>query len=171
MLPTQTHIYEATVRRVVDGDTLDLNVNLGFGVSIHLRVRLYGIDTYEIHGVKKHSDEWEKGMAAKQFVEEYLGLEIPSEHNHPYFVLNPNPIIIRSYNGKAIKKGKYGRWLVEIYVPNKAGSIGARTLNEALVNAGHTKQVSKYEYLYSQQHKAIETGTTKENTKKDNEEK
>lgn len=40
--------YEATVRRWVDGDTVDVDIDLGFGlVYSNQRLRLYGIDAYE----------------------------------------------------------------------------------------------------------------------------
>ena len=42
------HEYNCTIRRVVDGDTVDVDIDLGFGIWVHNeRVRLYGIDTPE----------------------------------------------------------------------------------------------------------------------------
>ena len=41
------YIYKATVMRIIDGDTVDLDIDLGFHVSIKQRVRLAGIDTPE----------------------------------------------------------------------------------------------------------------------------
>ena len=53
--------YKATVNRVVDGDTLDLNVDLGFRVQIGVRVRVNGVDCAELNEADGHM--------AKQFVE------------------------------------------------------------------------------------------------------
>ena len=60
--------YNATVIKVVDGDTFDLDIDLGLGVHRHERVRLNGVNTPETYGVKKESQEYADGMAAKRFV-------------------------------------------------------------------------------------------------------
>ena len=39
--------YQATVTNVVDGDTIEVAIDLGFHVTIHERVRIYGVDTPE----------------------------------------------------------------------------------------------------------------------------
>jgi len=56
--------YLADVTRVVDGDTFDCFVHLGFDTIQKFRVRLYGVDTPEIN--KK--DEREKGLEVKEIV-------------------------------------------------------------------------------------------------------
>ena len=63
--------YNCIIKRVIDGDTIDVDVDLGFGVWLHNeRVRLYGIDTPE----SRTSDPVEKyyGLLATEFVEERL---------------------------------------------------------------------------------------------------
>ena len=63
--------YRCNVTRVVDGDTVDIDVDLGFGVWLHKeRVRLYGVDTPE----SRTSDKEEKvyGNNAKNFVKKFL---------------------------------------------------------------------------------------------------
>jgi len=115
--------YNAKVSRVVDGDTLDLRIDCGFTVSVDVRVRLYGIDTPEVYGVKKNSEEYKKGMEAHEFVEQWL-LQTGT-------ILNA-PVTITSFDGKRLGQGKYGRWLAEVY--RKGDSL---SLNEALVKAGH----------------------------------
>lgn len=87
------YVYRAEVVRVVDGDTIDLRVDLGFRVSREVRVRVYGVDTPEIYSVKKDSDEYNAGMAAKAYVEQWCQK-------------NGNVVYLRSK-----KTGKYGRWL------------------------------------------------------------
>ena len=59
--------YKCKVVKVVDGDTVDLDIDLGFGVWLRKqRIRLYGIDTPE----SRTSDDVEKvyGLAAKDFL-------------------------------------------------------------------------------------------------------
>jgi len=68
------HEYKCKVRRVVDGDTVDVDIDLGFGVwYLDQRVRLYGIDTPE----SRTRDKVEKiyGKAAGRFLKTMLGKE------------------------------------------------------------------------------------------------
>ena len=60
--------YRAELKRVVDGDTYDFTVDLGFRVSKDIRIRMLGVDTAETYGVKKESDEYKRGMEHKQWV-------------------------------------------------------------------------------------------------------
>lgn len=60
--------YACKLHRVVDGDTLDINLDLGFHVWKRERIRLYGIDTPEIFG----PNATEEGKAAKAFVEQWF---------------------------------------------------------------------------------------------------
>ena len=63
--------YRCKVRRVVDGDTVDIDIDLGFGVWLHKeRVRIYGIDTPE----SRTRDKVEKrfGLLAKEFVKGFV---------------------------------------------------------------------------------------------------
>ena len=63
--------YKAVVTRVVDGDTFDAEVDLGFNLSMKARFRLNGIDTPEIFK-PRNENEKEHGMEAKQFVESLM---------------------------------------------------------------------------------------------------
>jgi len=89
--------YKAKVNRVVDGDTVDLDVDLGFHVIIRLRGRLTGVDTPE----RGHKD-WSR---ATQMFGNLLSDEADE---HGYILI------------KTKKTGKYGRWLVEIDNVNTA---------------------------------------------------
>ena len=63
--------YQCKIVRVVDGDTTDVDIDLGFGVWMKKqRIRFYGVDTPE----SRTSDKEEKvyGLRAKHFVESYL---------------------------------------------------------------------------------------------------
>ena len=86
--------YQAELARVVDGDTLDCIIDIGFSVFVKKRVRLYGIDTWESR--TRDLEEKKKGLAAKARLKELL------KENGNYFTLI-------SY-----ELGKYGRVLGEI---------------------------------------------------------
>ena len=63
--------YRCEIRRVVDGDTVDVDIDLGFGVWLrNERVRIKGIDAPETR--TRDMFEKEKGLAAKEFVEALL---------------------------------------------------------------------------------------------------
>lgn len=111
--------YRAEVERVVDGDTLDLRIDLGFGVILtgdEARVRLRYVDTAEIFGVSKDSEEYDAGQRHKAFVEHWV--EAGGEEEWPFLV----------QTWKDDERGKYGRWLAVIERRHD-GAI----LNEALV--------------------------------------
>ena len=86
--------YKAIVDRVVDGDTVDFIVDLGFSVKIKIRTRLAGVDTPE-RGQKDF-------LFAANKCRELLNKAAAS---FPY----EDKIII-----KTEKTGKYGRWIVHI---------------------------------------------------------
>lgn len=71
----------ARVADVVDGDTLDVVVDLGFNVRRTVRVRLVDVDTAEIHTVPEDSDEYARGQKHAQYVREWVaaadGIEWP----------------------------------------------------------------------------------------------
>jgi len=54
---------KAVITNVVDGDTFEADVNLGYGVTVNLRFRLFGVNTPEVFGTEK-----EKGIVSKEFV-------------------------------------------------------------------------------------------------------
>ena len=87
--------YTGVVTKVVDGDTIDINIDLGFGISNNVRVRFKGIDTPEIYRPSCDA-ELEHGREAKQFV---------------YDTIMGKKIIVMTYKDK---KGKYGRYLADI---------------------------------------------------------
>jgi micrococcal nuclease len=89
--------YRAKVKRVVDGDTVDFTVDLGFGVKIDIRTRLAGVDTPE----RGHED-WAK--ATNKCIELLQSVGNPSTAP-----VKGTEVIIRTH-----KTGKYGRWIAEI---------------------------------------------------------
>ena len=95
--------YRATIVKVVDGDTVDVDIDLGFGVWLKdERVRLVGVDTPE----SRTRDLVEKafGLAAKDFVKNLVEVEGAD------IVL-----VTASYDSK----GKFGRILGDIHVDGK----------------------------------------------------
>ena len=62
--------YACTVDRVVDGDTVDVVLDLGFDVRFFSRVRLYGIDTPESR--TRDKDEKARGLISKKFLQDSL---------------------------------------------------------------------------------------------------
>ena len=111
---TKRYTYKAKLVRVIDGDTIDAEIDLGFNVLIRQRIRLYGIDTPEAR--TRDLVEKEKGLAAKQRLTEILPKEFVVET-----VLN--------------KRGKYGRILGILHVEDTDGN--KTNVNDQLVNEGH----------------------------------
>ena len=63
--------YRCKVTRVVDGDTVDVDIDLGFGVWMHKeRIRLHGIDTPESR--TRDLEEKKYGLLAKQQIESFM---------------------------------------------------------------------------------------------------
>ena len=89
--------YKAELIRIVDGDTYDLDIDLGMGVHRHERIRLADVNTPETYGVKKDSDEYLAGLEAKVHVQESFAMA--------------DAIVVRT---KKDKKGKYGRYIADV---------------------------------------------------------
>lgn len=92
--------YKAFITNVVDGDTFDMDIDLGFNIHIHERVRLLDIDTPEKYGKEKE-----------------LGL-IVSEYARNKF--SQERVIIRSEKADvAANTDSFGRWLVRVTYDGK----------------------------------------------------
>jgi len=114
--------YRAKVIGITDGDTVTLDIDLGLSVHVHERCRLYGINAPETHGVKKDSEEYRRGMAATEFLRN---------------MIEGKEVLIRTYKDT---KGKYGRYLVEIweYIETDEDQILiGPSVNAEMVEAGH----------------------------------
>jgi len=65
--------YRCKIVKIVDGDTVDVDIDLGFGVWMHKeRIRLYGIDTPESR--TRDLDEKKYGLIAKSWIEKFMPL-------------------------------------------------------------------------------------------------
>jgi micrococcal nuclease len=104
--------YKAKLIRVVDGDTADVMIDLGFDTWIKSRLRFKDIDTWEKR--TKDLEEKKKGILASEYTEQML-----SKNNGEF--------ILQSYG-----KGKFGRVLAEIFINGEETS-----LNKLLIENGH----------------------------------
>ena len=104
--------YKCKLVRVIDGDTADVMIDLGFDTWIKSRLRFKGVDTWE----KRTRDKEEKikGIAASAFTQKYLEM-------------NEGNFVIQSFG-----RGKYGRVLAEIFIDGEE-----KSLNELLIENGH----------------------------------
>jgi len=105
--------YRATIRRVVDGDTVDVTLDLGFNILYNSRIRLLGIDTPESR--TRDLEEKARGLAAKDRVKELCPV-------------GSSVTLKTTKDGR----GKFGRILGEIFVSGIVQSI-----NQLLVEEGH----------------------------------
>ena len=111
------HIYSAKVVRVVDGDTADAMIDLGFDTWVKKRIRFYGVDTWESR--TRNLEEKKKGLAAKAYVKDLL----ENSDEGKFSIISHGT-------------GKYGRVLGELFVKGHEKSV-----NELLKENGHA-----YEY-------------------------
>jgi len=109
--------YVATLVRVVDGDTCDAMIDLGFNTWVKKRIRFYGVDTWECR--TRNKAEKKKGLLAKDFTKQLL-----QDSDNGRFAVRSHGV------------GKYGRVLGELFVKGHDKSV-----NELLKDHGHA-----YEY-------------------------
>ena len=114
--------YNAVVDRVVDGDTIDVTIDLGFKVWKKMRVRMEGINTPESR--TRDLEEKKRGLAAKDRLKEIL-------------LYNNNKCVL-----KVSGVGKYGRALATVLVDslsplNGEDGITLIDVNKQLIEEGH----------------------------------
>ena len=108
------YTYKCKLIKVIDGDTVDCIIDLGFSIQHKVRVRLAGIDTPETR--TRDLDEKKRGLEAKHRVEELI-----NKNNSKF-------IIKTEYD----RTGKYGRVIGTIFLSSESES-----LNDLLVTEGH----------------------------------
>ena len=108
--------YQCDLIKVLDGDTIDCYIDLGFDLKIKKRIRYMGIDTWESR--TRDLEEKKKGLAAKARNKE---------------LLEAGTFKIISHG-----TGKFGRVLGEVFVET---DNGLQSVNQILINEGHA-----YEY-------------------------
>jgi micrococcal nuclease len=103
--------YRAIVSKVYDGDTITVDIDLGFNAwQKNMKLRFYGINAPEVRG-----SERPQGLKARDWLrDKILGKQV----------------ILRTHRDR---KCKYGRWLAEVYLP---GENFEASINAQLVDAG-----------------------------------
>jgi micrococcal nuclease len=112
------HGYSAKLVRVVDGDTADAMIDLGFNVWHKVRIRFYGVDAWESR--TRDLEEKKLGLAAKAYVKDLL----ENSDDGKFSIISHGT-------------GKYGRVLGELFVKGHDTSV-----NDLLKENGHA-----YEYF------------------------
>jgi hypothetical protein len=132
--PFETAWRSARVERIVDADTCDLFVSLGFDCHIAARVRLLAADGSGIDAWETKGEEKVRGLAAKDYVVNLL----------------PVGTVVRILSKKGGSREKFGRWLASVAVrtlaptakPDDTTSWIWSSLGDDLLDAGHAQRVS-----------------------------
>ena len=113
--------YKIKLDRVIDGDTVDAYIDLGFDVSVKKRIRFMGINTPETR--TKDLEEKARGLAAKDRLKSILE--------------GANTIQLNSHG-----IGKFGRCLGEVHVDVLDGKdcLTLVNVNKLLINEGHATE-------------------------------
>jgi len=110
------HEYRCVVTRVVDGDTVDVDIDLGFGIWMRKqRIRMYGIDTPESR--TRDLEEKKYGKAAKKFLEGMID--------------DSKGIVLKTHKDG---KGKFGRILGELW---RTSDFADQSINEYMIEKHH----------------------------------
>lgn len=104
--------YRCTLVRVIDGDTIDADIDLGFGVRYKERIRLYGIDAPEVR--TRDLEEKRRGKLTSARLNTLL-----RQNNNQFFL-------------RSITHGKYGRCVGIIYLERGGKSINNMLIKEKL---------------------------------------
>jgi len=115
--------YNAKLSKVIDGDTIDADIDLGFQTFIKQRIKLYGVDTPQSRS--KVATEKEEGIKAKNKLIELL----PRDFN-VRTVLNR-----RGVRTVLNRRGKFGRVLGHVYVIDSDGK--EININETMIKEGY----------------------------------
>ena len=124
--------YCCQVTRVVDGDTVDANIDLGFDISYFSRIRLFGIDTPESR--TRNKDEKLRGLLAKEYIVNALA--------------NGKEIVVKT---ALEKKGKYGRVLGSLVVDGLDLNQDMIAKHLAVAYHGQSKSDIEAEHLKNRQ--------------------
>lgn len=100
-----------TIKKIVDGDTIDIEIDLGFNLTITQRIRLKGINAAETKTINE--EEKTRGLAAKEWLKKELSVD--------------GEWIIET-----TKEDKYGRMLGTLYLKGNSVSINQKMLNEKM---------------------------------------
>ena len=107
------YIYKIKVTRVVDGDTIDADIDLGFNMTLSKRIRLHGINTPETRTLDKQ--EKKRGLAAKERLQQII-----DDQQGVLFL-------------KSMDQGKFGRCIGVLFEQD----FDDQSINDMLVEEGH----------------------------------
>lgn len=110
------------ITKIYDGDTITVDIDLGFGITKSEKIRLFGIDTPELRG-----DERPEGLISRDYLIELY------ENNKEY------TFYIKTIKDK---KGKYGRYLGILYYYDEVMD-NKINVNEHLIQEGYAKIYDK----------------------------
>jgi len=112
-METTLYHYRAVVRKVYDGDTCTVDIDLGLGSWFHgEKLRLYGINAPEVRGVERPT-----GLRSRDFLRSQI---------------QGKEVILQTIKDK---KGKYGRYLANIWLEDESGNLS--NVNDLLVQQGY----------------------------------
>ena len=111
--------YQAKLEKVVDGDTIDVTIDVGFKITTNQRIRFAKINTAEIFHADKNTEDYKKGLEAKEFVERR-------------FKENNNEMRLITYKWA----GMHGRYTGIVWLKDSKIS-----LNEELIQEGLAEKV------------------------------
>ena len=107
--------YKCKLIKVIDGDTIDVDIDLGFGVWLrNQRIRMYGIDTPESR--TRDLEEKKYGLAAKAFLTE---------------MLDDSHLILKTHKDE---RGKFGRILGEVW---RTTNYADQSINNYMIEKHH----------------------------------
>lgn len=112
--PLSCYNYNAVITNVVDGDTFDFEIDLGFGITYSNRLRLYGVNTPEVRGKEKV-----EGLKVKRKVKRMIENKQVTLHTRKW-------------------QGKFGRYIASVTIGNDPLKDD---LAEILVSKGMAKRV------------------------------
>ena len=112
------YIHRAKLDRVVDGDTVDALIDVGFDIWFKKRIRFMGLDTWESR--TRDLEEKKLGKLAKERTRQLLE-DVSSKSGY--------------FRVKSHGLGKYGRVLGEIFIMDKDGKQW--NVNKTLISEGH----------------------------------
>ena len=110
IIPEIRYVWKSKYDRVVDGDTIDLSIDVGFRSTRTERIRLLGVNCPEMKGLTRSA-----GEAAKRFVEAWL-----AEH------ATGGVLVVETF-----KSDVFGRWLARVW------GVDGACLNDALLESGN----------------------------------
>lgn len=119
--------YRAKLVKVVDGDTMDFDIDLGMDCWLkNQRIRLANIDTHEIYSVKHSSEEYRLGMLSKNALEELCAEAVE--------------FIVHTYKDKRNRdlKTRGRRYVADVMIIHENGDIIDAAAE--LIRLGHDKQ-------------------------------